>query len=84
VKPKRKSIVPSVKDNLDMANGCLNMVRTRLEALGTNMDATPPMFYEEAIQSTVVRYAQATRSGIAARLRTLADEIEKEGVKRLK
>lgn len=34
---------------------CLMMVREELEAMGVKMDATPPMFFNDAIRSVVSR-----------------------------
>lgn len=34
---------------LEGANGCLHMVRARLEKLGLPMNGCPPMFYDDAI-----------------------------------
>ena len=37
---------------------CLDMVKDALEVCGTDMSATPPMFYEEAIKNTMARWAR--------------------------
>lgn len=43
--------------NNEMADGCLDMIRETLEVTcGTKMDATPPMFYNDAIRATVARH----------------------------
>jgi hypothetical protein len=38
------------RDDLEMANGCLQMVHEALEDLGLDMGATPPMNYNDAIR----------------------------------
>jgi len=37
------------KDSLDMADGCLRMVKETIEQLGEDCSNTPPMMYPEAI-----------------------------------
>ena len=44
-----------VKRDSGMADGCLDMIRETLEAMGTDMTHRPPMMYGEAIQDTVTR-----------------------------
>jgi len=39
-----------VRQDLEMANGCLDMVRETLESLGLDMKATPAMNYNDAIR----------------------------------
>ncbi len=41
-------------EQLGWSDGCLKMVKERLENLGVDMSATPPMFYPEAISHAVV------------------------------
>ena len=44
-----------LRDDLDGANECLEMVRDSIEHLGKPMDATPPYSYNDAIVSLVHR-----------------------------
>ena len=37
-------------DDLEMANGCLDMIREELELLGLDMKGCPAMFYDDAIR----------------------------------
>ena len=53
----------TLRSDLDMANGCLGMVAETLEGLGTDMEHTPPMFYPEAIYSTMHRLLTMQRAG---------------------
>jgi hypothetical protein len=50
-----------LSEDHDMANGCLNMIREQLVALGIDMDKTPPMFYPEAICAAVQKYADPAK-----------------------
>jgi hypothetical protein len=43
------------KDQLDMANGCLDMIHETIAGFGMDLSGTPPMFYPEAIQTLVSR-----------------------------
>jgi len=66
VPPKRSSMAeekpwtPSVETQLEMANGCLDMVHDVLEAHGIDMKGCPPMMYEEAIHNLYVWTAKAS------------------------
>lgn len=51
----------SQKDQLEMADACLDMIREMLVGLGIQMDACPPMFYPEAIKNLYVWTAYASR-----------------------
>lgn len=51
------------RDELEMANGCLDMVREELVALGMNMDGCPAMFYNDAIRNVAV--ILGLRAGLA-------------------
>lgn len=44
--------------DLEMADGCLDMVRGDLEAFGLDMDGCPPMFYNDALRNLVARLAK--------------------------
>lgn len=55
------------RDELEMANGCLDMVREELEHLGLPMKGCPPMFYNDAIRNLAVIL------GRAAHMETLID-----------
>lgn len=64
-RPKKTDRVKFVKDErlqdmadracqeVEMANGCLIMVKEALEGLGVDMSACPPMMYPEAIRKAV-------------------------------
>lgn len=58
------------RDELELANGCLDMVREELESLGLPMAGCAPMFYGDAIHNVAVRL------GCAAGF-TTRDEIRK-------
>ena len=47
---------------LDMADGCLLMIRERLEMCGMEMDGCPPMMYDDAISNLVYRLGR--RNGL--------------------
>jgi hypothetical protein len=45
----------SAKQNLEMADGCLDMVREVLVVAGLDMDGCPPMMYDDAIATLIAR-----------------------------
>ncbi len=47
---KKKYRPESVREQLQGANECLDMVREALEKLGLPMGGCPPMFYDDAIR----------------------------------
>lgn len=55
-----------LKDQLEMSDSCLGMIKEMLEGLGIQMDACPPMFYPEAIKNLYVWTAFASRDCQAA------------------
>jgi len=57
----------SAADELELANGCLDMVREELEHLGIPMQGCPAMFYNDAIRNLAVIL------GRAAGMETLLD-----------
>lgn len=54
--PNKEFSGHSWKDNCEMGDGCLSMIYQDLVSMGTNMYATPPMFYNDAIRATVARH----------------------------
>jgi hypothetical protein len=50
-----------VKENELMARQCLDMVKDKIESAGINCDATPPMFYPEAMHNAWVKMNENIR-----------------------
>ena len=57
----------NARQELEMADGCLDMIREDLEAFGLDMDGCPPMMYNDALRNLVARI------GLYAGLRTTDD-----------
>ncbi|MCK4625026.1 MAG: hypothetical protein KAV00_06935 [Phycisphaerae bacterium] len=58
------------KSDLEMANGCLNMIAERLEQIGCGHDdaraSTPPMNYDDWISCVVAHQTKQAKEQIAA------------------
>ena len=59
---KLEKEVERLEGELEMSNGCLNLIREDLEAQGTDMSHTPPMMYNDAIRATFVRKMEEARA----------------------
>lgn len=68
--------VEQEKRNSEMSDGCLHMIREDLEALGTDMSATPPMMYNDAIRATALRIAG--KEAMQAALEAAAQDVQEE------
>lgn len=53
------------RDELELANGCLDMVREEIVAWGLPMEGCAPMFYNDAIHNVVVTLA--AKAGLSTR-----------------
>jgi len=60
------SEIERLRETLEMSDGCLDMIRERLEGWGTDMSRTPGMMYPEAIESTMYRFVQPLRVALEA------------------
>lgn len=73
----------SLREDSEMAGGCLDMVREDLEAYGVDMKATPPMMYNDALRSLVallgLRCGFTDTTQIAAAYREGFDAAKKAG-----
>lgn len=59
-----KKKVSELELNEEMCDGILSEIRDQLVAMGTDMSATPPMFYREAICHTAKRLVFEASTGV--------------------